>query len=168
MTHANSMREFLKCEPSDAVLDYIAKTKHTVLSIIRDEHAILLIPVSEYIGLEYDSTLNAVTVSYKNHEQIETITVDFNEENSDIIGFPDMNSAGDYLCNDKTLIVKPIKYSGNEYKLIFSPQLAKYLIRHKHIVWDIKENKNNPNEIVFVFKVDETFYKDVDDFRVKR
>ena len=32
----------------------------------------------------------------------------------------------------------------------------------------IKENKNNPNEIVFVFKVDETFYKDVDDFRVKR
>ena len=168
MTHANSMREFLKCEPSDAVLDYIAKTKHTVLSIIRDEHAILLIPVSEYIGSEYDSTLNAVTVSYKNHEQIETITVDFNEENSDIIGFSDMNSAGDYLCNDKTLIVKPIEYSGNEYKLIFSPQLAKYLIRHKHIVWDIKENKNNPNEIVFVFKVDETFYKDVDDFRVKR
>ena len=93
MTHANSMREFLKYEPSAIVLDYVAKTKHTVLSIIRDKHAILLIPVSEYIGLEYDPTSNAVTVSYKNHEQIETITVDFNEENSDIIGFPDMNSA---------------------------------------------------------------------------
>ena len=120
------------------------------------------------MGLIYDSKLNVVTVSYKSREQIENVTVDFNEENSDIVGFSDMDSACDYLYDNETLIINPIQFSGDEYKLIFSPQLAKYLIRHKHIVWDIKENKNKPNEIVFVFKVNGTFYKDLDDFKNKR
>ena len=164
----SSMREFLKCKPSAVVLNYVAKTKHKVLSIIRDKHAILLIPISEYMGLMYDSKLNVVTVSYKSREQIENVTVDFNEENSDIVGFSDMDSACDYLYDNETLIINPIQFSGDEYKLIFSPQLAKYLIRHKHIVWDIKENKNKPDEIVFVFKVDGTFYEDIENFKTKR
>ena len=168
MTRLNSMREFLEYKPNGKVLDYIARTKHKVLSFIRNNHAVLLIPISEYIGLSYDQNLNRVTVSYKSQEKVETFTVDFNEENSDIVGFSDMDSACDYLYDNETLIINPIKFSGDEYKLIFSPQLAKYLIRHKHIVWDIKENKNKPNEIVFVFKVNETFYKDLDDFKNKR
>lgn len=39
-------------------------------------------------------------------------------------------------------------------KLIFSPQLAKYLVQCGFRVVDLKQNYNRPNDIVFVFSYD--------------
>lgn len=39
-------------------------------------------------------------------------------------------------------------------KLIFSPQLAKYLLQCGFRVIDIKNNYNNPGDVVFVFAYD--------------
>lgn len=42
-------------------------------------------------------------------------------------------------------------------KLIFSPQLAQWLLNHDCKIVDIKPKRNYPNETVFVFKVEDNF-----------
>ena len=46
-------------------------------------------------------------------------------------------------------------------KLIFSPQLAKYLIQCGYRVIDLKNNHNNPGDIVFVFAYDEGLEEEI-------
>lgn len=45
----------------------------------------------------------------------------------------------------------------NNTKLIFSPQLAQWLLNHNYTIVDIKPKREYPNETVFVFKIDENF-----------
>lgn len=45
----------------------------------------------------------------------------------------------------------------NNTKLIFSPQLAQWLLNHNYTIVDIKPKREYPNETVFVFKTDENF-----------
>lgn len=42
-------------------------------------------------------------------------------------------------------------------KLIFSPQLAQYLLNNNYTIVDIKPKRDYPNETVFVFKVERDF-----------
>lgn len=42
-------------------------------------------------------------------------------------------------------------------KLIFSPQLAQYLLHQNFQIVDLKPKRDYPNETVFVFKVDSDF-----------
>lgn len=42
-------------------------------------------------------------------------------------------------------------------KLIFSPQLAQYLLNNNYTIVDIKPKRDYPNETVFVFRVDANF-----------
>lgn len=42
-------------------------------------------------------------------------------------------------------------------KLIFSPQLAQWLLNNNYNIVDIKPKRNYPNETVFVFKVENNF-----------
>jgi len=42
----------------------------------------------------------------------------------------------------------------SEYKLIFSPQLAKYLLSKGFFIVDLKQKKENELETIFVFKKD--------------
>lgn len=165
MPSLHSMRNMLKLNPSNDILDYVIKSKHKVLSVIRDNQAILMFPVSEYLGILYDPETNLAKIIYRSFNEEKEVVIDFNQKDSDLLGFSDMDAACDHLYSDETLIIRPIKYAGDEFKLIFSPQLAKWLIRHRHLVWDIKENRNKSNEIIFVFKVDENFYEDVEEFR---
>lgn len=46
-----------------------------------------------------------------------------------------------------------------ETKVIFSPQLAQFLIHHGYIIVDLKRKHDTYNETVFVFKVDKGFYE---------
>lgn len=50
-------------------------------------------------------------------------------------------------------------------KLIFSPQLAKYLLKRGYKICDIKAKRDAENEVVFVFTVEEGFYDVIDEFK---
>jgi hypothetical protein len=47
-------------------------------------------------------------------------------------------------------------------KLIFSPQLAQYLLREGFTIVELKPKKNTVNETVFVFRVDNGFSEAID------
>lgn len=47
-------------------------------------------------------------------------------------------------------------------KLIFSPQLAQYLLKAGFTIIELKPKKNTINETVFVFRVDEGFFEAID------
>jgi hypothetical protein len=46
-------------------------------------------------------------------------------------------------------------------KLIFSPQLAQWLLNNKFTIVDIKPKRDYPNETVFVFEVKEGFLESI-------
>lgn len=46
-------------------------------------------------------------------------------------------------------------------KLIFSPQLAQWLLNNKFTIVDIKPKRGYPNETVFVFEVKEGFLESI-------
>lgn len=46
-------------------------------------------------------------------------------------------------------------------KLIFSPMIAKQLLEKGNPIIDLKQNKHNPREVVFVFEVTEKFNLDL-------
>lgn len=50
-----------------------------------------------------------------------------------------------------------------ETKLIFSPQLAKYLILNKNIIVDLKKKKED-NSTIFVFEDTDKLQKDILDW----
>ena len=42
-------------------------------------------------------------------------------------------------------------------KVIFSPQLAQWLLHHDYSIVDLKSKRNYPTETVFVFKIEKGF-----------
>ena len=49
-------------------------------------------------------------------------------------------------------------------KLIFSPQLAQWLLNNDFTIVDIKPKRNYPNETVFVFEVKEGFQESIQEW----
>lgn len=49
-------------------------------------------------------------------------------------------------------------------KLIFSPQLAQWLLNHHFTIVDIKPKRDYPNETVFVFEIKEGFLDSIKDW----
>lgn len=49
-------------------------------------------------------------------------------------------------------------------KLIFSPQLAQWLLNHKFTIVDIKPKRDYPNETVFVFELNDSLLKSIEDW----
>jgi hypothetical protein len=48
-----------------------------------------------------------------------------------------------------------------EYKSIFEPRVARYLLKCGNSIFDIKPNKDNVDRTIFIFKVTEKFKKDL-------
>ena len=46
-------------------------------------------------------------------------------------------------------------------KLIFSPQLAQWLLNHNYSIVDIKPKRDYPNETVFVFEIKDGFLESI-------
>ena len=57
----------------------------------------------------------------------------------------------------KNIIIEKRATTIVKTKVIFSPQLAQYLLHNNFIIVDIKPKHNFPNETVFVFKVESDF-----------
>ena len=49
-------------------------------------------------------------------------------------------------------------------KLIFSPQLAQWLLNNHFTIVDIKPKREYPNETVFVFEVKEGFLESIEEW----
>lgn len=49
-------------------------------------------------------------------------------------------------------------------KLIFSPQLAQWLLNHKFTIVDIKPKRDYPNETVFVFELNDSLLDSIEDW----
>lgn len=48
--------------------------------------------------------------------------------------------------------------SERRFKIIFSPQLANYLLKHNYNIIKLKPKHNTENETVYVFEVRDGFY----------
>jgi len=55
----------------------------------------------------------------------------------------------------------------NTSKIIFSPQLANYLLNAGFSIIKLKPKHDAKNETVFVFRVEEGFYDAIDEWREK-
>jgi hypothetical protein len=49
-------------------------------------------------------------------------------------------------------------------KIIFSPQLANYLLSRGHTIIKLKPKKGNENESVFVFRLEDTLLEGIEDW----
>lgn len=48
-----------------------------------------------------------------------------------------------------------------KYKSIFTPRIARYLLKNGNIIKDIKMDKNNPDKTIFVFELTEKLKSDL-------
>jgi predicted CoA-binding protein len=49
-------------------------------------------------------------------------------------------------------------------KVIFSPQLANYLLMKGYTIIKLKPKHNNPNETVFVFRIEDGLYDAIEEW----
>ena len=55
-----------------------------------------------------------------------------------------------------------------EGKIVFSPQVAHYLLRRGFPIINIKPDKNNRDKTIFIFKKDEALFDAIEDYRMGR
>lgn len=48
------------------------------------------------------------------------------------------------------------------YKTIFSPRVARYLLKEGNSIYDIKPNKDNKDRTLFIFHVTDKFISDLE------
>lgn len=48
-----------------------------------------------------------------------------------------------------------------EYKSIFEPRVARYLLKRDNHIFDIKPNKDNPDKTIFIFELTEKLRLDL-------
>lgn len=53
-------------------------------------------------------------------------------------------------------------------KLIFSPQVAKYLLHRSFQIIDIKPDKNNKDKTIFIFKKNDGLVEAIHDYSMHR
>lgn len=125
-----SLNEFLETmPPEEYVIDHIISCKHNYLLIKQEEYE-CLVSTEEYVtnSFSYDGTCNYSLIIKHNNKMYEMNSI------IEIIGFNDYETAL-LFCDDETdcLCGRP------DSKLIFSPQLAKFLVRHGFRVIDFKQ-----------------------------
>lgn len=58
-----------------------------------------------------------------------------------------------------------MKNSKQDAKLIFSPQLANYLLSRGHTIIKLKPKHDAENETVFVFQLDDDLFDAIDEWK---
>lgn len=76
----------------------------------------------------------------------------------------DLRKSDLFSCDSLREILKEVpienlnKIDEPIFKLIFSPQIARTLLKAGYTIVDIKPRKDNPDEVVFIFEVEDGFY----------
>lgn len=151
------LSEFLELSHADdIIIDNIILNRHSYL-ITKGKNSNYIISVDQYIPgsfhHDYKTNLSSLKIRYKNEEY-------FVDSIEDIIGCRDFDIALSF-GNDTTdcLCTAP------DNKLIFSPQLTKYLLKHHFRIVDIKEKNDGSKEIIHVFLVEPGFYDCINEWK---
>lgn len=148
------------------VIDYVIRTKYSFLLLLNYErNACVLITTDNYKSIcikdniFYLTTIKPILINNKSSIQIFELDI-FNKD--DIIGFMKQSNLEKY-CKDNDIF--ELNTSRNiTSKLIFSPQLANYLLDHGFNIIHLKKH-DITGETIFVFQVDPGFYQTIYDYR---
>ena len=160
----HSLTKFVKeTQPSPNIIDYIIRTKHKFLLIINHErNAKVLLDISNYAGISEDNGIYYIhskkPILINNQYPIDTFEVDIYGDD-DLIGFTSAEDAIQY-CDHHTINTSKILTS----KLIFSPQLANFLLDKGFKIIHLKPHNVN-GQSVYVFAVEEGFNQAIMEFR---
>lgn len=148
------------------VIDYVIHTKYSHLLLINYErNAYVLVNVDNYKSIElkdnifYLTTVKPIIINGRSPIQVFELDI-FN--NDDIIGFI-KNSSIEKYCKDNFINELNTSHHLNS-KLIFSPQLANYLLDRGFIIIHLKKHEVT-GDTIFVFQVDGGFYDAIYDYR---
>lgn len=159
-----SLKNFInESQPSLEVIDYVIRTNHQYLLLINKERdAKILLPVNNYAGIKEDSGVYYIhskkPIKINNKYFIDTFEINISDGDN-IIGFHTTEQAINY-CDKNQINTSKILSS----KLIFSPQLANYLLQRGFKIIHLKPH-NATNQTIFVFTVDTGFYETIDKYR---
>lgn len=163
-----SLREFVKETHANAVIiDFLIRSRHKYLILHNYERCSwVLVRQENYAGLKeengvyYVYTKKPVIINGKS--PIQVFEIDFNNDIDDIIGFPSIQDIQLYCSRNELRLNCAETLS---YKLIFSPQLANYLLRRGFRVLELKPHREHTGEAIYVFAVEDGFYQAIDNFR---
>ena len=165
MIRINSLKNII-CElkPDIKTIDYIIRTKHNHLLLINNERdSKIAVDVSNYESIKelnntyYLTTKEPIIINDNIQIKIFEINID---NNDDILGFYTKEELLKY-CSEYKLNTSKILTS----KIIFSPQLANYLLDRGYKIIHLKPKNNNKNETVYVFAVEKGFYEAIYEYR---
>lgn len=159
-----SLKNFIKeSKPSLAVIDYVIRTNHHYLLLINHErNAKILISIDNYSGLTLSNGIYYVhskkPILINNKFPIDTFEIDI-QDGDNILGFHTTEEALNY-CDQNQINTSKILTS----KLIFSPQLANFLLEKGFKVIHLKPH-NVTKQTVYVFTVEKGFYEAIQEYR---
>ena len=160
-----SLKEMLNTTDASVpvVNNNIKKYSHIVL-INSERNAKILIPIKIYKNVSisnncmYIKTKKKILVKGLNIE-VDEFEVDLSDEKSDILGFLRLDtvfkkfSKCEFNYSDRLI-----------YKVIFSPHLANWLLKHGYKIVELKQRKVT-NDTLFVFVIEEGLFKSVEGFK---
>ena len=159
-----SLTQFVKeAQPSSTVIDYIIRTNHHYILIVNQErNARILLNEENYAGITEDNGVYYIhskkPILINGKSLISTFEVSL-ENGDDIIGFHSTDEAIQY-CDKHSINTSKTLTS----KLIFSPQLANYLLDKGFKIIHLKQH-NKGRSTVFVFAVENGFYEAIGEYR---
>ena len=148
------------------VVDYVIRTKYSYLLLINHERdAYVLVDIDNYKSIELKDNIFYLTtikpVMINGHNPIQIFELDI-LNNDDIIGFI-KNSSIEKYCKDNLITeLNTAHYISS--KLIFSPQLANYLLDRGFTIIHLKKHEIT-GDTIFVFQIDSGFYDAIYDYR---
>ena len=165
MTKTNSLKNIIyELKPDIKMIDYIIRTKHNYLLLINNERdSKILIDTSNYESIREENSIYYLTtkepIIINDNIPIKIFEVNI-ENNDDILGFYTKEEVLKY-CNESQINTSKLLTS----KIIFSPQLANYLLDRGYKIIHLKPKTNNKNETVYVFAVEKGFYEAIYEYR---
>lgn len=160
-----SLKEMLNTtDASVSVVNHNVKKYSHIVLINSEWNAKILIPIKIYKNVSISN--NCVYIKTKKkifvkglNIKVDEFEVDLSDEKSDILGFLRLDSVFkkfskyELNCSDRLI-----------YKVIFSPQLANWLLKRGYKIVELKQRKGT-NDTLFVFVIEEGFFKSVEEFK---
>lgn len=161
-----SLKQFInETQPSLNIIDYLIKSKYNYLLVINQERqAKILLDkenyscITEENGVYYIHTKKPIVINNKSLISVFEICL---SEGDDVLGFFIKEDVVAYC--DKNHINTSISLTS---KLIFSPQLANFLLDKGFKIIHLKPHNTN-NQSIYVFTVEKGFYEAIQEYRNK-
>lgn len=161
----NSLKKLIeKTHTNIQTIDYLIRTKHNFLLLINNEReSKIIINTNNYSSIKevnntyYITTKEPIIINNSTPIQIFEINID---NDDDILGFISREEVLKF-CNESNINTSKILTS----KIIFSPQLANYLLDRGYKIIHLKPKNDNSNQTVFVFAVEKGFYDEIYNYR---